>query len=191
MNIVPCTNWECINSFSNWISALGTIFISSLALWLSVKDRLIRVRAYLDVGLVPGNDHLILDRRVFILSFTNIGPRPVTVTNHSWFFPFSKGYIALFPQMDERVSRLCTQLPIELTDGKSGHIFYPNDFFLLLEEPERVFLIKHRFLAWIRIHFFAVKLSTSIGKHVRVVVKPSVRKELWRQYEEYGKQEST
>ena len=181
-SISPCMTWECINSFGNWLSAIGTILISSLALWLSVKDRLIHVSAELNVGIVPSNNPLVLDTRVYILSFTNVGIRPVTITNHCWFLPFSKGVIFLMPHMDLVVGILCSKLPLELTDGKEGHAFYPYDFFSRLDEPEKILFHKNRLIAWIRIHFFKVRISTTVGKRLNVKVKPAVRRQLWQSY---------
>ena len=124
MTLATCTTWECINSFANWLSAMGTVLITGVGLWLSVKDKMLRVKAQLDVGLVPSSNPLVLDTRVYALSFTNVGPRPVTVTNHCWFLPFSRGVVFLMPQMDPQLGRLCSKLPLELTDGKEGLAFY-------------------------------------------------------------------
>ena len=76
-----CDTWGCVNSFADWLSAFGTILVSSLALWFSMKERILRLKCSFDIGLVPGSERLILNQQVFILSFTNIGLRPVTVTN--------------------------------------------------------------------------------------------------------------
>ena len=38
----PCNTWNCINSFALWLSAIGMVRISSITLWLTVKDKLIR-----------------------------------------------------------------------------------------------------------------------------------------------------
>lgn len=186
MTISDCTTWECFNSFASWLSAIGTILISGLALWLSVRDRLINLQADLDVGLVPGSDPSILNKRVFILSFTNAGPRPVTITNHFWKLPFSHDQmIMLFPHLDPTVGHLCSRLPIELTDGKGGYAFYPIDFFQSrIEKPQEVFFPKNKVKAWLRIHFFSLKVGTSIGKRIKVKIKPAVRATLWKQYNE-------
>lgn len=181
MNVLSCATWDCINSFANWLSAIGTILISGLALWLSVRDRLVNLAADISVGLVPGNDSSSLDRQVFVLSFTNAGVRPVTVTNHVWRLPLRRKVMIMFPHLDPTVGRLCTQLPVELTDGKSGHAFYPIDFFKKVDNPEQMFRPKSRTSAWLRIRFFSMHISTSVGKKVQVKVSSSVRRELWRQ----------
>ena len=171
-----------MNSFANWIAAVGTVFTAALALWLAVRDRRVTIDARLTVGLVPGADRSVLDQRVFVLSFTNSGVRPVTVTNHSWSVPFVKGVIFMFPNLDPKVGSLCTKLPVELTDGKSGHSFYPIDHFASLEKPETVLFHPNALVAWLRIRFFRVFIQTSVGKSVHVKVDAKVRQDLWRQY---------
>jgi hypothetical protein len=184
MAIGECGTWECINSFANWPAAIGTIAISGLALWLSVRDRMVNVKADLNVSLIPGANPSVLDRRVFMLSFTNVGSRPVTVINHVWSLPLSRGFVFLMPNLDPQLGPLCSKLPLELTDGKSGHIFFGEDFFSSLEEPEKVFFHRSLLLAWLRIRFFRVHIGTTVGKRVRVAVHSGVRKKLWRLYRE-------
>lgn len=183
MNLQPCETWECINSFANWLSAFGTILISGIALWLSVQDRRINVSANLSLGSIPGDDPLVVNRRVYILEFTNIGHRPVTISSHYWYLPFRKSKSFLMPNLDSRVSHFCSKFPIELTDGKTGYIFYPEDFFSsVLDEPHKFLFHENTLVAWLRINFFKVKLSTSVGKLINVNVSKQVRKKLWRIY---------
>ena len=182
MSVSPCDTWECINSFANWLAAIGTILAVAVALWLSARDRTINLRAGFDIGITSANDPTILDQQVFILSFTNYGPRTVHVENFSLTLPFCKGVIFLFPQMDSKVSHLCTKLPAELLDGKSGNIFSPVNFFNTLEKPELVLFPSNRLLAWMRIQFFQSLISTSVGKRVRVKVNKRARKKLWNLY---------
>ena len=182
MTIESCTTWECINSFASWLSAIGTISITGLALWLSVRDRRVNLKSALTLGLLPSSNPDRLNRSVFVLSFTNVGPRPVTVTNHCWELPFVKGIIFLQPYRDLDVGILCSKLPLELTDGKEGHAFYPNDFFLKLDEPEKFLFHKNRYLAWLRINFFKVRIVTTSGPRPRVKVARPVRQRLWKQY---------
>ena len=182
MTLASCTTWECVNSFANWLSAVGTLFISGLALWLSIRDRLINMQAELNTGLIPGANPTILNQQVYILSFTNIGARPVTVRDHCWSLPFVKGIIFFMPYMDPQLGMLCTKLPIELTDGKEGHAFYAADFYSKLDKPEEFLFHRNRLVAWIRIHFFRVLITTTAGKRINVAVKPAVRKKLWRTY---------
>ncbi|MGY0800152.1 hypothetical protein ACW7G0_14010 [Lysobacter sp. A286] len=129
MAIESCTTWECVNSFANWLAAIGTILITGLALWLSVRDRRVNLKAALTLGLLPSSNPDILDRAVFVLSFANVGPRPVTVTNHCWVLPLVKGIVFLQPYRDARVASLCSKLPMELTAGKRATPSIQTTFF--------------------------------------------------------------
>lgn len=162
---------------------MGTIAISGLALWLSVRDRLINLKVMLSTGVVPGADPQLLNQPVFILEYVNVGVRPVTITNHAWKFPFTRGKTVVFPHLDQTTGRLCSRMPIELTDGKSAHTFYPIDFFKRrVDHPEQLFFLKDRWRAWVRIMFFSVLVSTSTGRVVRAKIHSGVRKNLWRQF---------
>lgn len=182
MSVSPCDTWECINSFANWLAALGTIAAVIVALWLSVRDRTINLRASFDIGVTSFDNPTKLDQQVFILSFTNFGPRTVHVENFSLTLPFKKGVVLLFPQMDLRVSHLCTKLPAELLDGKSGNIFFPVNFFNVLEKPELVLFPKNKIIAWLRINYFKIQLATSVGKSIKVKINKRAREKLWDLY---------
>ena len=182
MQIEACNTWDCINSFSNWLSAFGTILISGIALWLSVKERRILISSKLSFGLISGDTPNLLDRKVFILEFTNTGYRPATIISHYWHFPFKQEKIFLWPELDSRVANISTKLPIEITDGKSGKIFYPDDFFKLLDNPEKFLFHQSKIVALLRIYLFRVSLSTSVSKNIKVKISRSVRKILWDQY---------
>ncbi|HHX8330657.1 TPA: hypothetical protein ACVOYW_004448 [Vibrio alginolyticus] len=70
-----CNTWECFNSFASWLSAIGTLLVSGIALWLSVRDRFIRMSNRFSLGVLANGGEL--NMKVFVLEFTNIGVRPV------------------------------------------------------------------------------------------------------------------
>jgi hypothetical protein len=182
----PCDTWNCINSFALWISAIGTVSVSALALWLSIRDRYIRMSNRFSLGLTVGEDPMVLNKKVYVLEFTNIGVRPVTVTNYKWKVPFTKNgkFSITFPQIDPRVTALCSKLPMELTDGKSGRIFHTEDFFSEMDKPQEFMYPRSKLLAFIKIWFFRMYISTTIGEDIPVKVDRAVRKSLWKEYRE-------
>jgi hypothetical protein len=147
---------------------------------------MVNMRAEFNIGLVPGDSPSIIDREVYVLSFTNIGPRSITVTNHCWSLPFFKGIIFLMPSMDRQLGHLCSKLPLELSDGKEGYAIYGKDFFLQLNEPEKVLFHKNRLIAWLRIRLFRIYVTTTIGKRVKVAIKLAARKKLWGTYKAHN-----
>lgn len=185
--IAVCKTWECINSFASWISALGTILISGLALWLSWKDRLIRVKALFDYGLIPGENPTVLNKKVYILAFTNVGHRTVTITNYEWKIRrwpkiWRWNRIITFPYMDPVLQHMCSKFPVELSDGKEGHIFHNDTFFEDIEIREDHLFSSSKFIAFIRICDFKMVLHTTTGKIVSVHIPFRVRKNIWNRY---------
>ena len=86
--------------------------------------------------------------------------------------------------MDAEVGKYCSKIPMELTDGKGGMVFYPDDFFLNLDAPENFLFHDKKWVAWIRVHFFNIRIVTTAGKKPKVKVAREVRKILWKQYNE-------
>jgi hypothetical protein len=178
-----CNTWECINSFASWLSAIGTLLVSGIALWLSVRDRFIRMSNRFSLGVLA--DGRANNMNVFILGFTNIGVRPVTVTNYKWRIPFHgtrKSSTITFPQLDPRVAAYCSKFPLELTDGKGGNLFHTDDFFINRDDPESFLYPKNKLKAFIRIYFFKIYICTSVGDDISVRVDRNVRSRLWNEY---------
>lgn len=185
--IADCKSWECINSFASWVSAFGTILISGLALWLSWRDRVIRVSASFDYGLIPGKDPTLLNKEVYILAFSNIGHRTATITNYEWRLRrwpifWKSNRIVTFPYMDRELQSLCSKFPVELTDGKEGRIFHNATFFQDLENQEVLIFSSSKLIAFIRIFDFRMVLHTTTGKIVNVHIPFRVRKNIWNRY---------
>jgi hypothetical protein len=179
-----CDTWNCINSFALWISALGTVSVSAIALWLTIRDGFLRMSSRFSLGIIASASPAHENIKVYILEFTNVGIRPITVTNYRWKIPFLKkaAFVVTFPQMDARVSAVCTKFPAELKDGQGGNIFHTEDFFSAMDEPENFLYPKNKIKAFVRIWFFKMYISTSTGKQILVKVDKNVRKKLWKEY---------
>ncbi|MDQ7728006.1 hypothetical protein [Halomonas sp. SpR8] len=182
-----CNTWECVNSFASWIAAIGTIFVSSLALWLSWRDSLIRVKATFDYGLVPGDDPMVLDTPVYILEFTNVGRRPVTITNYEWklrrwhlVFKYKRWFS--FPHLESNLGDLCSSFPLELHEGRTGHIFHAKSFFETIEEKESFLFAKNPAVALFRMSDVKISLKTTAGKEIDVKIPFRVRRHMVKQY---------
>lgn len=191
MHILECSTWECINSFSDWISALGTILISGTALWLSLKDRMIHMQASFYSAIIPGDNPRILNQYVYILNGVNLGLRNITITNYHWKYrkqPFSQMQkFITFPYMDEKLSHLCSKFPCSLSDGQEVHIFHPNDFFSELENSHEFIFSNNKYVAFYRIFTFDLYFDTSIGKSIKAKIPFGVRKYIWSQYKNITK----
>jgi hypothetical protein len=187
-NIGACTTWECVNSFANWLAAVGTIAISGIALWLSIRDRIPRIEATLDVVLMPGQDPLLLDRRVYMLSMTSVRVMPVTISGFKWVYRkriLKKGYAFTFPQMDEELGRRCTPLPCELTFGKQAHLMHRDEFFFDLKNQ---FLFeRHKLRSWWKIRTFYIIVQSTVDKDFKAKIQKRARERIWEHYKEWRK----
>jgi len=188
MNILAL-NIEILNSVATWLSALGTITISGIALWLAVKDRRVQLKVVLTGGVIPTYNPSVLDQYVYILNCINSGARTVTITNYHWkyqSFPFSKRkHYVTFPYLDKRVSTFCTKFPAELKDGQQALIFHPSDFFEKLDNPDDLLFSKNYLVAMHKIFTFGIYIDTSIGKAVKGKVSWKFRRNLWSTYKKY------
>lgn len=186
-----CNTWQCVNSLAPWFSAFGTILISGLALWLSVRDKFIRLKANYSGSLIPSYDPMRLDMYVYALDFVNIGAREVQVINFEWhwrYVPFMrKQRTFLQPYLDERVARLCSKFPMRLADGDSARLFFTSDFIDKLDSPETFLFPPTQIKAFFRIFTSEIYLCTSVGGKVKVRMKSGMRREIWNRYKKYNK----
>lgn len=186
-----CNTWQCFNSFAPWLSAFGTILISGLALWLSVRDKFIRLKANYSGSLIPSYDPMKLDTYAYVLDFVNIGVREVQVINFEWHFknaPFLKRQrIFMQPYLDERVAKLCSKFPMRLSDGETARLYFASDFVEKLDSPERFLFPNNRMKAFFRIFTSEIYLCTSVGRKIKVHMKTGMRREIWKRYKKYNK----
>ncbi|ELA7138053.1 hypothetical protein [Vibrio harveyi] len=186
-NLKECTTWECVNSFAAWLAAFGTLFVSSVALWLSFKDRKICLDAVFCNSLMASSNPNVLDTWFYALTCVNVGHRSVTITNYHWKLfqlPFTKkNKIVTYGHTDPAVSAYCSNLPIELTDGKQAQFFFLSNFFeSVANSDDFLFCTTNKWTTLFRLLTFNLYIDTSVGKVIKVKVSLSMRKSLWRKY---------
>ncbi|OHU90551.1 hypothetical protein BET10_05100 [Pseudoalteromonas amylolytica] len=186
-----CNTWQCFNSFAPWLSAFGAILISGLALWLSVLDKFIRLKANYSGCIIPSYDPMRLDTYAYVLDLVNVGTREVQVTNFEWHWkhaPFLRRQRTVIqPYLDERVTRLCSKLPMRLSDGDTARINFASDFIEKLDSPERFLFPANTMKAFFRIFTSEIYLCTSVGRKIKVQMKAGMRREIWSRYKKYNK----
>lgn len=192
----PCLDWNCINSFADWVSAIGTIFISGVSLWLAYKDRLIRIDGAFDVGMIPSDtyNNNILDRNVFILSFVNIGRRKVKIENFKICLKvglFKKNYAYLFPQYEASLKLINPQFPIRLDEMEKANVFFDENFFINLQFNNNQHIFhKNTLITWYRLKTAYFLLDTSIGEQIKIRINQDAIDKLWKQYKSIWKIET-
>ncbi len=185
-----CNTWQCFNSFAPWLSAFGTILISGLALWLSVRDKFIRLKANYSGRIIPSYDPMRLDTYAYVLDFVNVGAREVQVTNFEWHWkhaPFLRRQRTFIqPYLDERVARLCSKFPMRLCDGDTARIYFASDFIEKLDSPDRFLFPANTMKAFFRIFTSEIYLCTSLGQKIKVQMKAGMRREIWSRSKKYN-----
>ena len=122
---------------------------------------------------------------VYIFSFTNVGARPVTVTNVRWVVRnrgIKKSYIFTWPLLDEEIGPLNTKLPCRLEDGEEGHLFHKKSFLHEVDIREEFLFPRNPVVAWWRIMTFKIHVCTTIGQYFDANIPLRVRRSIFAQY---------
>lgn len=124
-------DWRLVNSFSGWLSALGTVLAVVVALYLARRDNLIRlsVRASLRTQWVQGGGPGHGDRFVSI-NVVNRGRRVATITGLGWrtgYF-WRRGFCRRREFL--QLPPFSTPIPTKLEDGDEAGYLFPIEHFL-------------------------------------------------------------
>jgi hypothetical protein len=115
------SEWELINSFANWLSAIGTLAAVVVSLYLA--SRYARPQAKLTVGhriaIEPGVKDFYPEYIQFHV--VNTGERPITITQIGWKVGLRKKRYAV--QMFETLAS--SPLPVELSHGQEAKWMVP------------------------------------------------------------------
>jgi hypothetical protein len=152
-------NWQLINSFADWFSALGTIGAVIVALYLAGQDKRIRLR------VSAGHRELVSQGlkgpppQYLTIRVTNVGHREVQVTGIGWRIGlFKKSYA----QQTIMVDGVSSTLPVRLRDGEEAVYYIP-----LFDEMNWLGRFIEKMLSpalrW-RLRFTYVRIFTSVGK---------------------------
>ena len=114
-NYMDRATWQFINSFSSWLSAIGTVAAVIVALYLARRDKRIRLEVSAGIRLIvtqgiKGNPPEFLTIRV-----TNIGHREAQLTNIGWKIGFFRKKHAVQTTIRDGIS---SELPLRLKDGE-------------------------------------------------------------------------
>jgi hypothetical protein len=152
--------WELYNSFSNWLSALGTIAAVAISLHLARQSG--KPRATVSVGhriIVSSGNHHESPHEAIIFRIVNTGDRVIRITQLSWRVGlWNKRYALQF--YDKYQS---STLPIELSHGQEGSWVVPLDS---RDEPW-VYFFASRMLSpnrWWSCITLRAQFHTSIGE---------------------------
>lgn len=113
---LPQSQWQFINTFADWVSALATAAAVWISLWLARRSTQPKARLTCAVVITIGNGY---PRREYVsFSIVNTGDRPIRVTNIGWKLGLLKKNFAIQLAGSER--HLNSQLPVDITHGQTA-----------------------------------------------------------------------
>lgn len=159
------SEWELINSFANWLSAIGTLAAVVVSLYLA--RRLSSPTAKLTVGhrivMTPGvkgpNPEYIQ------FHIVNTGDRPIRVTGIGWKVGLWKKRQAV--QMFEGL--MSSPLPVDLAHGQEAKWFVPLS---VREEPWLTYFAKGMLMPNYRLSCFSLRGQAFISTGRVFNIKP-------------------
>lgn len=171
--------WELVNSFANWISAIGTLAAVVLSLWLATRSWRPRARVRVGHRVVIDSGDIGPWPEVIVFSVVNTGEKPLRITGIGWsigFFRWKRQAI----QMHDRVQS--SPIPVELTHGQEATWLFPllpGEEGWMQSFPQKM-LLPHWRLGCLTLRGV---FSTSIGKTFVAKVEPGLLKRIREQCE--------
>ncbi|MFZ0888465.1 MAG: hypothetical protein WA005_08440 [Candidatus Binataceae bacterium] len=168
-------DWNFINSFSGWLSAIGTLSAVLVSLWLARRDQRIRLRVN------AGIRKIFFERKIYerperepdflVIAVTNVGRRVVTVTGLLWKNTLlQRRYLFQMPGE----APLSAQFPARLQDGDGADFVVPlselaknppAEIKQLIPRPRRL-----------TVYFLRILVRTSTGELVAAPLDTELKK---------------
>jgi hypothetical protein len=190
-----CQSWECINSFSSWIAAVGTVATLAWAIWIATSDRRPRIKI-LTYQMMKGTPVVKSDSRATTVSsdsfhpfyvgeITNIGQCPVTLKSCGWLVPLRPGRKLLTKSdtsLVDFVKEQSTKLPCILKYGEQATFIF--DPWTLPGSDHQPHGSRWKFIAWVRARYCRFQVTTSVGKRFTVRANSLIRSHVWNLYKQ-------
>ena len=171
-------DWEFINTFAGWFSAIGTLIAVIVALYIANRSIRHKVRAWAGhrISIGPGSNEPYPELIVF--GIVNKGERPLVISHIGWKVGLFKKRHAI-QRYDESMS---SKLPIKLEHGEEANWYIPLnardepwlEFFakgmLLPNYPISCFTLRAQFFSSIG-HIFSIKPERGLLGKLRKIGK--------------------
>ncbi len=115
--------WKFINTFAPWLSAIGTLIAVIVTIYLSRKDKTVKLKVGAGVRMMIGDDFMG-EPKYLTIYITNVGLRETKVTSIGWKVGYFKKQYAVQGVINDGFS---SKLPIKLNDGEEAHYHIPLD----------------------------------------------------------------
>ena len=120
---VSKAQWELVNSFANWLAAIGTVAAVIVSLWLATRASRLSATASVGHRLIVGSQGSKFPE-VVVFRIVNTGERPMRVTHIGWTIGFYKWKRNALQMHDQLQS---SPLPVELSHGQEASWVVPLD----------------------------------------------------------------
>ena len=167
-------DWEFINTFAPWFSALGTLLAVIVSLYFSYSSRKISLMIsasifdFFQEGIQETEDYILIQ-------ITNTSYKDVIIKNFNWEFGLLKKHYIMtgFTAIDQTKS---TPLPAKLKEGEMAQIAIKIDDVSgnYLENFYQDFLKDSSF---INIHTLKINVCPSIGKCFKQKIDKTLKSE--------------
>lgn len=173
-------HWDFVNSFANWISAIGTCGAVIVSLWLASRpDRIaLQVSASIRVAIIPGVSTPPV--RYVSITAVNTGRRIAKITSIGWTYGgrTARSSKHLFQVPGDQGDGMTSPMPVILDDGQQAQWMFEKAQWLTqlhkLYSPD-----------WRRtVDTFHVVVSTSVGRDFRVPADKTLREVLTEGFQE-------
>lgn len=150
--------WLFVNSFSPWLSAIGSLSAVAFALYLARQDKRIRLNISVGHRLIVTQGSPEPDLSCLAINITNIGHREAQISNLSWKVGLFRKtiFIQCTPKDD-----ISSPMPVRLKDGEEANYFITLD-----DEHDYLGTFIKDFLPnmyWLRLKLACFRVHTTIG----------------------------
>lgn len=163
--------WEFINTFSPWLSAVGTLAAVLVSLYLAGRDKRIKLKVCAGYRLLVTQGLSSESSDYLAIQIVNIGHREAQITGIGWKVGLFKKQYGVQTIMADGIS---STMPVRIRDGEEANYFIPlegdlswlNDFVnnFLQPNPES------------RLKYVKVQAFTSVGKKFETKIEKGLQR---------------
>ena len=173
MEILSKETWVFINSFSPWLSAIGTIAAVIVSLHLARRERRIRLEVSAGYRLLATQGQQSPHPAYLYINAVNIGHRDAQIINVGWKVGLLRKKYGIQATFENEISN---SIPIRLRDGEEAKFLIPLDeknrwLDNLIEEYLHPF-------PKIQVNFVKVQIFTSLGKTFEAKIEKGLKKKI-------------
>jgi hypothetical protein len=161
--------WEFINTFSGWLSAIGTLIAVATAIYLSRRDKMIRLTVRASKGIVVHNR---ISSDVVWIAVANIGLRATKISNVYWKIGVWKPRVFIQTPSSEPTS---DQMGTRLADGDTASYLFQIDTFTRTNAEIFQRELGRRWSKWWTLRTMKIGVTTSTGTSLESRIDRTLR----------------